>query len=153
MRVFAFCVHELAELALCGQTATNHCLRAVDGRLPKHVLPARALDRLRDFQSPVDDFIWIGQRNQRNGTVDVFVRVQDLQALRSVEPWLRDDNNRVHIGFAEFIQTFIAVLFADLPRHERIVEELLDFFRLAVAEGDFVNQRMRLEEFGELRAE
>ncbi|MPN53741.1 hypothetical protein SDC9_201407 [bioreactor metagenome] len=70
-----------------------------------------------------------------------------------MEPRLGDDHQPVEFRPADFIQRGIAVTRMNFVRHERIVEKLFDLFRLAVAQGDAVHQRMRFEKSGELAAE
>lgn len=70
-----------------------------------------------------------------------------------MEPRLRDDDERVEVACADFVERPVSVARIEFVGEERIFGELPDPFRLAVAERDPVHQRMRLEQLRERTAE
>ena len=151
--VFPLRIDKIAELARQRLFPAEHRLRTEAGGFAKHIMLSGLQGRPDDFITPFQRLLPVRQTDQGNRAVNILSRLHHLNALRSMKPWLRDNDDRVKIASADLIQRGIHILRVEFVRKERIVRKFPDPLRFAVAERDTVHERMRLEQSGKCSAE
>ena len=146
VHVLALGVDEVAELSGERLAAAEHRLRPEAGGLTEHVMFPRSLRGFDDPVAPVEHLIAVRQTAQRHRAVHRLARLHRLDALRRMQPRLRDDHERVQIAAADFVQGGVHVSRIEFVREKRIFRKLLHPVRFAVAERDPVHERMRFEQ-------
>ena len=151
--VLALAVDEAAEVACCGSAAAVDRLGPVVGCFAEHVELAGAFGGFDKACAPVEDLVAVGQGDDWHGGVDVFAGFHRLDGLGGVEPVLGEERDGVDVAGADVVERGVGVAGVELALPVLKVGEAGDAVRLAVAEGDAIDEGMAHEEVGEGAAE
>ena len=93
----------------------EHSIDMIIGCLSQHVKLACAPTRFDNPFTPVENFVSVGHRDDRHGTVDMFARLHRLDTLGCMEPMLGNDGYRIDIGIKHFFQRIVPVAWIEFP--------------------------------------